>query len=278
VIVPDDSAQAAAVLKLLPPSQQHRWFRSMKSSQALALSVFGNLKILNRADCLAKVQDEDGFGPAFRNGVIGSEDLELEYDVTSLNEIRATSVDLFVSGPPITCVECKLSEVEVGCCSRPALKKEHNEYCTGSYVQQKARSHRCVLAERGMTYWDHIPHVLKWDVSSDHSPCPLAAPYQLVRNVLAASVENGQVLAGRGHALLVFDARNPAFQPRPGGTVETLREQMHDLSMLRRCSWQSILSVMQDRGSLQWLVTELGRKYGLHPRVREAASARNRND
>src|SRR4051812_24975547 len=59
VVVPDDSAQAAAVLKLLPPSKQHRWFRSMKSSQALALSVFGNLKILNRSHCLAQVQDED---------------------------------------------------------------------------------------------------------------------------------------------------------------------------------------------------------------------------
>jgi hypothetical protein len=243
----------------------------MKSSQALALSVFGNLKILNQADCLAEVHDEDGFGPAFRHGVIEPDDLELEYDVTSLNEIRATSVDLFVSGPALTCVECKLSEAEVGCCSRPALRKEHADYCSGSYVQQKARYHRCVLAERGMTYWDHIPHVLKWDVSSDHSPCPLAAPYQLVRNVLAASVENGQVLAGRGHALLVYDARNPAFRPRPGGTVEALREQMHDPSMLRRSSWQSILSVMQDFEALQWLVKELGRKYGLHPCVREAA-------
>ena len=130
VIVPDGPAQAAALLKLLPPGKQHRWFRSMKSSQALALSVFGNLKILNRADCLATVQDEDGFGPAFRNGVIGPDDLQLEYDVTSLNEIRATSVDLFVSGLAITCVECKLSEVEVGCCSRPALKKEHDAHST----------------------------------------------------------------------------------------------------------------------------------------------------
>jgi hypothetical protein len=105
VIVAEDPDLAAAVLNLLPREKQHRWFRSMKSSQALALSVFGNLKILNRTDCLAEVLDEDGAGPAFRHGIIRSDDLEVEYDVTSLNEIRATSVDLLVSGPTIICVE-----------------------------------------------------------------------------------------------------------------------------------------------------------------------------
>jgi hypothetical protein len=125
-----------------------------------------------------------------------------------------------------------------------------------------------------MTYWDHIPRVLTWDVASDHALCPLMAPYQLVRNVLAASVEDGQVRAGRGHALLVYDARNPAFRPRSGGTVETLREQMHDPSMLRRCSWQSILAVMRGFEDLQWLANELESKYGLHPRGREAAADR----
>jgi hypothetical protein len=265
VIVPDDSDLAANVLSLLSREKQHKWFRSMKSSQALALSVFGNLKILNRASCLSEVIDNDGVGLAFRLSEIESADLELEHDVTSLSEVRATSVDLFISGPTIVCVECKLSEQEVACCSRPGLKKEHREYCDGSYARQGARSHRCALAERGMTYWDHIPNVLTWEVQQDHSPCPLAVPYQLVRNVLAASVDRGHVRAGRGHALLVYDGRNPAFQPRDGGTFETLREQLRDPSILRRCTWQSILSVMAGYDNLQWLLCELGRKYGLVP-------------
>jgi hypothetical protein len=68
-IVPGDPGLASTVLKLLPQRKQHRWFRSMKSSQALALSVFGNLKVLHRADCLVNVLDDDGFGLAFRDAL-----------------------------------------------------------------------------------------------------------------------------------------------------------------------------------------------------------------
>lgn len=273
VIVPDDPGLRAAVLRLIPREKQHKWFRSMKSSQALAVSIFGNLKVQNRTNCLSEVNADDGDGPAFRQGRIGPEDLELEHDVTSLNEIRATSVDLLVSGPAFICVECKLSEQEVGCCSRPALKKDHREYCNGSYVRQSGRSHRCALAERGMNYWEHIPSVLNWEADRDSSPCPLAVPYQLVRNILAASVDGGHIRTGRGHALLVYDDRNPAFQPHDKGTFETLRAQLRDVTMLRRCSWQAILSVMDGYDDLQWLVSELDRKYGLAPVGRVAADA-----
>lgn len=258
VIVPEDPMLAAEVLKLVPREKRHKWFRSMKSSQALALSVFGNLKVLNRTRCLSEVSADDGSVPAFGHGQIEASNLELEHDVNSLNEVRATSVDLLVSGPTVACVECKLSEQEVGCCSRPRLKKDHPEYCNGSYVRQGDRTHRCALAERGMSYWEHIPSVLNWEVDRDHSPCPLAIPYQLVRNVLAASVDGS-----RGHALLVYDARNPAFQPRDHGTFESLREQLRDVTMLRRCTWQAILAAMGSHDDLQWLVHELNRKYGL---------------
>jgi hypothetical protein len=73
-----------------------------------------------------------------------------------------------------------------------------------------------------------------------------------------------KVKSVRGEAWV--QAGQPLQVPR------ALRKQMHDPSMLRRCSWQSILSVMQDFEALQWLVKELGRKYGLDPRVREAAT------
>ena len=60
MIVPDDSAQAAAVLKLMPPSKRHRWFRSMKSSQALTQSVFGALAATGHLAALGALTAECG--------------------------------------------------------------------------------------------------------------------------------------------------------------------------------------------------------------------------
>ena len=93
----------------------------------------------------------------------------------------------------------------------------------------------------------------------------MLVPYQLVRNILAACVEDGRVNPDRGHALLVYDDRNPAFRPSEQGTFEQLRRDLRDPTMLRRCSWQSIIRVMADYDDLTWLVTALGEKYGLNP-------------
>ncbi len=45
---------------LLPLSKRHRWFRSMKSSQALAQSVLGNLYLSKRLHCLDSLKGDDG--------------------------------------------------------------------------------------------------------------------------------------------------------------------------------------------------------------------------
>ena len=39
VLVPPDESRAAEIRAAIPRKQQHRWFRSLKSSQALAQSV-----------------------------------------------------------------------------------------------------------------------------------------------------------------------------------------------------------------------------------------------
>jgi hypothetical protein len=265
VLVPEDPTLAAEVLALVPLANRHKWFRSMKSSQALALSVFGNLKVLGRTECLSWVEADDGAGLAFGAHKIRADAVQLEHEVESLHEIRPTSIDVWVSQPTVACVECKLSEREVGRCSRPRLPSAHSEHCDGSYRRQAGRTSRCALTERVIAYWDHIPRVLRWQADQDHIPCPLAEPYQLVRNVLAAYVENDKVNTVRGHALLVYDARNPAFQPRDAGSFETLRGDLHDASLLRRCSWQAILGVMADHDDLRWLVERVGDKYGLAP-------------
>src|SRR5688500_15493569 len=50
--------EATAIRALIPIAQRHRWFRSMRSSQALAQSVFGNLIVRGRLDALAGLQSE----------------------------------------------------------------------------------------------------------------------------------------------------------------------------------------------------------------------------
>lgn len=60
VAVPEDAAKARAILSTLPAGQRHRWFRSTKSSQVLAQSVFGALIAYDRLDVLAGVAAECG--------------------------------------------------------------------------------------------------------------------------------------------------------------------------------------------------------------------------
>jgi hypothetical protein len=50
----------------------------------------------------------------------------------------------------------------------------------------------------GVQYWHHAPAVFNWNPDIDHSPCPLAWTYQLVRNVLAATVRQDRVETARG--------------------------------------------------------------------------------
>jgi hypothetical protein len=122
-----------------------------------------------------------------------------------------------------------------------------------------------VLSSRGIDYWKFVPKVLKPDALKGSVRCPLWTPYQLLRNILAACVENGTLDLARGHALVVYDSRNPVFQPHAGRTFEKLREQLVEPSVLRRCSWQSIIRVMADYKDLRWLVAGLEEKYGVTP-------------
>ena len=80
VIVPNDPTKASEVRAQIRTNKRHRWFRSMKSSQALTLSVFGNLKLLGHTDVLTAITSDGGGGPAFGPGPIGPDDILLEYE------------------------------------------------------------------------------------------------------------------------------------------------------------------------------------------------------
>ena len=148
-----------------PKKERHRYFGSLRSSQALAQSMFGNLIAAGKAALLEGLETDEGL-PAFFDGV-GEARLQLEYAVDHLGEPRSTSIDLWVEGSRRVAVECKFTETEFGTCSRPGLRPTDTnyarDYCNGDYLQQQGRSSRCSLTEIGVRYWRYIPEILSWD-------------------------------------------------------------------------------------------------------------------
>jgi len=256
------------LLALLPAFDRHKWFRSMNSSQALTQSVFGNLAIHGCLESLADLQDDDGM-KLLGDAQVSSENFAMEWKVDYLGEPHATSVDCYVGGTYQVAIECKFTEADVGDCSRPRLAKTASNYasdhCNGTYSRQRNRTARCSLTEIGVLYWRYVPQLFTWDGESDHSPCPLRKNYQLVRNILAAGVgPDGQASAANGHAVLIYDARNPAFQKGGKGWMafgET-RHALREPAMLRKCSWQRLIQHMREKDVLPWLQDLLARKYG----------------
>ena len=257
------------VLNQIPTHQRHKWFRNMSSSQALAQSVFGNLKVFNKLACLAELKGDDG-KPLFIRGVNSNERFSMEFVVNYLGEPRSTSVDLFFDGDYRVVVECKFTEPEVGSCSRPKLKPKgsnyNQDYCDRRYVVQRGRSDRCSLSNKGIKYWRYIPRLFKWSADIDYEPCPLYETYQLVRNILAACIrQDGKLDPENGNAVLLYDARNPAFQARGKGWVawQNVRSALKDPSRLQSCTWQQVVNAMRFEHNLSWLTDALSQKYGL---------------
>lgn len=259
------------LLALIPRAERHRWFRSMHSSQALAQSVLGNLAIFDQMSSLADMQDDEGeslFGAA----LLHRNTFSMEYPINYLGEsgTRITKIDGFVSGDYRVAIECKFIESEVGSCSRPRLTENDTnfkqDHCNGTFSVQRERTERCSLTEVGIRYWEFIPHLFTWIADVDLRPCPLRMNYQLVRNILAVGVRrDGSVSQNEGHVILIYDARNPAFNLAGKGLkayIET-REALRRPSMLRKCSWQRIVDHLRDKGVLGWLTEELALKYGL---------------
>jgi hypothetical protein len=256
------------LIALVPDGERHKWFRSMSSSQALAQSIFGNLKIYNAFHSLSELKDDDGLN-LFGQVQISSGNFEMEYKVDYLHEPRPTSLDGYFSGDYQIAIECKLSETDFGTCSRPRLKETasnyQREFCDGTYSIQRQRKERCSLTEIGVLYWQYVPGLFTWKNNIDHRQCPLNKNYQLVRNILAAGVKNGIASARNGLAVLIYDKRNPTFQFDGEGENAYLETKgaLHEPAMLRKCSWQGIVQHLRENKILPWLTEELKLKYGL---------------
>jgi hypothetical protein len=264
LLLPPDADLASSVVKMVPLAARHRWFRSMKSSQALTQSVFGALAATSQLAALGALTAECGRS-AFTE-TPNQLHMTLEQNVNWLGEPRPTSIDVCFESPQYRiAVECKLSESVFGTCSRPRLPRDDPSYCDGTYTVQHGRRTRCALTEIGVQYWQHAPAVFNWNPDIDHSPCPLARTYQLVRNVLAATVRQDRVETASGHALIIYDERNPAFWP--GGEARSAYDAvcaaLRHPGLLRTVSWQRVIGQLSAVRDLRWLVDGLEAKYGL---------------
>jgi hypothetical protein len=261
--------ETRTLLRLVPEGEKHKWFRSMNSSQALTQSILGNLALSGDLVSLTELVDDDGMA-LFGKAHVLTENFRMEYKVDYLGEPRPTSIDGYIGGEYRVAIECKLTEAEVGTCSRPRLTpKDSNyerDYCNGKYTRQRARQERCSLTQIGVRYWRYVPSLLRLNSERDIDPCPLDANYQLVRNILAIGVTpEGQVSPAHGHVIMIYDERNPAFQKGGKGfTAFTVtRQALLEPAMLRKCSWQRIVEHMRRESILPWLTEQLELKYGL---------------
>ena len=271
ILVPQSGSKAHKIQAAIPERERHRWFTSLKSSQALAQSVFGAIYAFDRLDLLQDVSAECG-RPAFFQDLHGSS-LEFEHEVRCLGEPRPTSIDVLLHRPQgRVAIECKFAEREFGTCSRPRLRPGDPTYaeqhCDGCYRIQRSRRERCALTEIGVRYWQYLSKVFAWTTDCDLVPCPFDHVYQLARNALAATVKSEGILEQtNGHALVVYDARNPEFQA--GGMAETqwaaAVSACHVPGLLRRLSWQRLLTTVAGTPELDYLVEGARKKYGLRP-------------
>ncbi len=256
------------IISWVPRSQRHKWFRSMRSSQALTQSVFGAVSALNKAPLLNEITADDGL-PAFGK-IDSATTLKPEHEVSHLGERRRSSIDVWVRGTCRVAIECKFTEQEFGTCSRPRLRKRNanyeEEYCDGSYTRQRGRKERCALTEIGIRYWKYVPQLFRWESDADHLNCPIRDCYQLVRNVLASCVaEDGSLRRENAHVLVLYDDRNPSYWPggRADGQWRMTLQAIKQPDTLRRCTWQRLLCHLSDDLELRPLLAVLSAKYGM---------------
>ena len=264
ILNPDASDEVnQRVAGMIPVPKRQRWFASMKSSQALAQSVFANLIVYGKLSTLEGLPGEDG-ETVFFDTAPSPDSMTLEAPIHHLGEPRNTSVDVLIDGSRRVAVECKLTEWEVGSCSRPLADDEDPKYCDGNYRQQNDRWERCQLSSIGVRYWDHIPKLFHWPAGQDQRPCPMRFTFQLVRNVLAACITPDGGVHPASHAVMIYDARNPSFTE--GGAAlrswRQTREGLREPERLRRVPWQRIVQRLAQDAELGWLVEELRLKYG----------------
>jgi hypothetical protein len=161
------------------------------SSQALAVDVFGSLKVAPQADRDAIM---DALAGSWGLPTGGPWRVELEWvdPVNHLTEKSPTQVDAIATSPSsLICFECKFTE-RGGRCSQtrrlPSGTHMGAVQCNGNYTRQtnplNGKQSRCALSGKGIRYWEIIPEVFGYGADADHEPCPFAGCWlQWMRNL-----------------------------------------------------------------------------------------------
>lgn len=190
----------------------------------------------------------------------------MEKKINYLGERRSTSVDVFFTGDFQISIECKFTEQEVGPCYHPRIAKGKSNYCDGKFYLEENQKEKCPIYKKSANCWDYVPMFFDWEKNKEIDYCPLSKNFQLVRNILAAGLTEGNpVSPTSGYAILVYDERNPECWE--GGKIfkaytETLNALL-DRKMLRKISWQKIVDQIRSKKILSWLTEVLYLKYGL---------------
>jgi hypothetical protein len=235
--------------QLIPPGHLHRYARSGRSSQILALSILGAGAIRDptlgwfwRAIGLSHLRGTDSSNCFKFEHALAPTDLD-EYP-------RVTKLDLSVSNSAaFAAIETKWSEPGLGICS--CLSDGDGNPAAGHYCASRVATRSAywrVAQENFGLERERIPLL----------PCSVSVAYQAVRSVAAA-----RHLAGRKVAafVLLFDATNPYFSPTgkwPGwpAILETTLMD-HGSLLYRAISWQKLvprLPLSQD--VLEWAVSK----------------------
>ena len=122
-------------------------------------------------------------------------------------------------GEPRVAAECTYTGREFGRCSRPTVRPGRNvhderDHGDGSDTRPRGRRTSGSLTETRVRDWQYWPERFDGSADRNMNPCPLDGTDQLARTVLAACVEpDGPVDADGDQALVIDDARHPAFLP-----------------------------------------------------------------
>lgn len=171
----------------------HGAAKSPRSSQVLAIDVFGTLKVCSQASrdaVLAEIARRSGIRPD------GPWEIEVEWQDgrNRLREYTPTQVDAVAISPhAMLLFECKFTEAGGGC-SQIRKDTDGRAACNGSYSPQQNPLNglldRCALSAKGIDYWNWAQAIYGIDAQSDHVPCPFAFDaFQWMRNsALAAAI------------------------------------------------------------------------------------------
>jgi hypothetical protein len=165
----------------------------VESSQALALDVFGTIKVSNDGQAVLRMLARQCGLPDE-----GSWTMKLEWTDPKkvMGETRPTQFDAIAFGERATLIiECKFTEPGGGCSQYDLIKEGRNagkRQCDGNYAEQVNPENdlkaRCALTAKGIKYWDFIPAAFDFDRDKDFRPCPFKGDaYQWMRNVVYAN-------------------------------------------------------------------------------------------